>query len=107
MKLPFSSTPMIFLMIDVVSASSNRRMIEGLTFCMIAAPAAKPLVMSGNMNARNWRFSGCSNSLNVALVMMPSVPSEPMKIWFRSGPAACLGTGSVWMMSPLGRTTSI
>ncbi len=30
-----------------------------------------------------------------------------MKIWLRSGPAACLGEGEVSMMSPLGSTTSI
>ena len=39
--------------------------------------------------------------------MTPSVPSEPMKIWFRSGPAACFGAGEVSMIVPFGRTTSI
>ena len=52
------------------------------------------------------RVSGCLTILNLALVMMPRVPSEPTKKGIRLGPEECFGTGRVLMMSPLGRTTS-
>ena len=76
--------PGLRLIIAIVSASTNSQRATGMPCCTMAMAASTAAVMLGKAHTAAAICSGMPRTLSVSSVMMPSVPSEPMKRWVRS-----------------------